>query len=198
MLKMRWMQSEFKLLAAMLAFFACSFPARAQQGAPPSEAKQAVDPWAPVKLLAGSWEGAIDGKLGRGKGVRRYEFILNGRYLLSRHISVRLPQEKSPQGDQHEELGVFSFDSQRKMLVYREFMNEGVVVRSPCKVEGMQVVCTSEAVESGSGIRARLTLQIQDRYRFTEKYEIAWPGQEELELYFTNHWTRAPLPKDWD
>ncbi|HSR68237.1 MAG TPA: hypothetical protein VLU25_09870 [Acidobacteriota bacterium] len=162
-----------------------------------AEPKGQADPWGPLKLLVGTWEGEISGKLGTGKGLRRYRFILGDRFLESRHVSVRLPQEKSPEGDQHEELGVFSYDSQQKRLVYREFMKEGVVVRSACEVDGMKVVCTSEAVESGPGIRARLTLEISDAYRFTEIYHLGWPGRE-LEHYFTNRWTRTVRPHDWD
>jgi len=181
------------VLTAVLALLVPGGPVPAQVGATPREP---ADPWAQLKQLVGTWEGEIDGKLGKGKGVRRYELILGDRFLLCRHRSVRLPQEKSREGDQHEELGVFSFDSERKTIVYREFMIEGVVVRSPCETEGTKVVCTSEAVESGPGIRARLTLEIADRYRFTEVYELAWPGRD-LEHYFTNRWTRSPSPYDW-
>jgi hypothetical protein len=49
----------------------------------------------------------------------------------------------------------------------------------------------SEQVESGSGIRARLTVDIQHRNAFEELYELAFPG-EELQVYFRNHWTRVP------
>jgi hypothetical protein len=181
-------------LLAVLALLALGISAPAEEVAEPSAP---ADPWEVLRLLVGTWQGEIDGKLGTGKGVRRYELIMGDRYLLSRHVSVRLPQEKSPKGDQHEELGVFSFDRERKTLVYREFMQEGVVVRSPCEVEGTRVVCVSEAVESGPGIRARLTLEITDRYRFTEVYELGWPGKE-LELYFTNEWTRTPELPDWN
>lgn len=196
MFKKRWILPRLDVLAVTL-IVCCEIAVPIQQVDPSSQAKEASDPWAPLRLLVGAWEGAIDGKLGKGRGLRRYEFINKGSFLLCRHLSVRLPQEKSPDGDQHEELGVFSFDSQRKLLVYREFLSEGVVVQSPCEVDGMRIVCTSETVESGPGIRARLTLEIKDRYRFTEKYELAWPGQKELEHYFTNHWIRAPRPQGW-
>jgi hypothetical protein len=96
---------------------------------PPGE----TDPWASLRMLVGSWEGAIDGKLGTGTGLRRYEFIVGGKFLMVSHSSVRLPQEKSPQGDQHEELGVFSFDRERQTLVFRSFMIEGVVSRYLCE-----------------------------------------------------------------
>ena len=175
------------LWLAVVAVLAAGSPAGAQQDPPDGE----TDPWAPLRLLVGSWEGAIDGKLGTGKGLRRYDFIVGGKYLMSRHTSVRMPQEKSPGGDQHENLGVFSFDRERKTLVYRQFMIEDVVIRYACDAVSKKLVCTSEAVESGPGIRARLTLEIPDRYRFVETYEIGWPGKE-LELYFTNTWTRTP------
>lgn len=144
-----------------------------------------------MRLLVGSWEGAIDGKLGTGKALRRYEFIIGGKYLMIRHSSVRMPQEQSPRGDQHESMGMFSFDSERNTPVFRQFMIEDVVIRYTCDAMANKLVCTSEAVESGPGIRARLTLEIRDRYRFVEAYEIGWPGKE-LELYFTNTWTRTP------
>jgi hypothetical protein len=67
------------------------------------------------------------------------------------------------------------------------------VVRSPCQVEASKVVCVSEAVENGTGIRARLTLEITDRYRFSENYELGFPNRE-LEHYFSSRWTRSPVP----
>ena len=189
-MKIRVYPGHAAWLAVVLTAWTCTAPAE--------QADEPDDVFGPLRLLEGAWEGAIDGKLGTGTGVRRYEFIMHGKFLMSRHISVRLPQEASPEGDEHEELGVFSYDSERKSLVLREFMGEGVVVRSPCTVDGMEIVCVSEAVESGPGIRARLTLTITDQYRFTERYEIAWSGDQELEHYFTNSWTRAARPHGWD
>jgi hypothetical protein len=110
----------------------------------------ADDPWGPLRHLEGRWEGAIEGRLGTGKGVRSYEFVLDGLFLLYRHASVRLPQEKSPEGDHHRELGVFSYDSQGKSIMLREFMSEGVVLLSRCEVTKNRIVCVSEHVESGA------------------------------------------------
>ncbi|MFQ5349506.1 MAG: hypothetical protein ACE5EG_03565 [Thermoanaerobaculia bacterium] len=170
---------------------------RAEEPETATEPTTEADPWGPLRLLEGTWRGEIDGKLGTGEGVRHYELLMRDQYLLRRHVSVRLPQEKSPKGDQHEELGVYSFDRERGTIVLREFLIEGVVVRSTCEVGGMTVVCASDAVESGPGIRSRMTLEIQDRYRFTERYELGFPGQE-LEIYFTNRWTRSPELAAWD
>ena len=159
--------------------------------APGPAAPKDADPWAPLRPLVGTWRGAVDGKLGTGEGLRRYEFIVGGKYLMSRHSSVRLPQEKSPEGDQHEEIGVFSFDRERQVIVFRAFMIEGFVNRYTCEAQPGKLVCLSEAVESGPGTRARLVFELGDRYRFVEHCDIGWPGRD-LERYFTIQWTRAP------
>lgn len=151
----------------------------------------AADPWGPLRLLEGTWEGEIDGRLGQGRGLRRYERAVGGQYLVMRQTSVRLPQEKSPQGDHHREMAVFSHDRVRERIVLREFFVEGYVVRSLCEVAPGRVVCASEDVESGPGMRSRLTLEIADAFGFEEVFELASPG-EELRVYFTNRWRRIP------
>ena len=166
------------------------------QGEPGSEDPVVEpDPWEPFRLLEGTWEGAIDGRLGQGTGKRRYEFVLDGIYLLSRHASVRLPQEKSPRGDLHRELAIYSLDRERNIIVLRQFVVEGWVLRYRCVVEPDRFVCTTENVESGTGLRARLTVQISNRYQFDEIFELASSGKE-FEVYFTNRWTRTPDMSD--
>ena len=150
-----------------------------------------ADLWAPFRLLAGTWEGRIDGKLGTGRGVRRYEFALDDLYLVVRHASVRLPQEKSPAGDYHRELAVYSHDRERDVIVLRDFKIEGYVLVYACEVEPKRFVCTTEHVESGPGWKARLSVEVEDRYRMKETFELAPPGRD-LEVYFTNAWTRVP------
>jgi hypothetical protein len=189
--------AAFRLVALGIFAVALVCPVSAQQAKSEAAGDSPADPWAPLRLLEGTWEGAIDGRLGQGHGVRRYEWLFDGLYLASRHTSVRLPQEKSPQGDHHRELAVYSFDREREAIVLRAFMVEGYVLRYRCEVETMSFVCTTEEVESGAGMRGRLTVTITDRYRFEERFELASPGQD-LQLYFTNRWTRVPDLADWD
>ena len=186
---LRW---RVGLLVVVLACCCVGSARQLQSQEGPAEEQVAeVDPWAPLRLLEGTWEGSIDGRLGQGTGRRHYQFILAGKFLLVRHSSVRLPQEKSPRGDDHRELGVFSFDSERATIVFRQFLVEGFVARYTCDMEPKRFVCTSESVESGDGLRARETVEIEDRYRFVETFELASPG-EELEVFFTNRWARVP------
>ena len=145
------------LLAVVLLLV--RLPLAAQQSA----AK--TDPWALFRILEGTWEGAIDGILGQGVGERRYEWVMDDHYLIQHHSSVRQPQEKSPRGDHHREIAIYSIDSEREMIVERVFNVEGFVVQAPCTVNEMRIVCESESIESGTGMKARKTLEIESPYR---------------------------------
>ncbi len=54
------------------------------------------------------------------------------------------------------------------------------------------MICVTEHVQGGSGMRARLTLEFHSPYHFDEVFELASPGKE-LVVLFTNKWTRRPL-----
>jgi hypothetical protein len=155
----------------------------------------ADDPWVAHRLLPGTWEAEIDGRLGQGTGSRRYEFIFDDQFLVGRHASVRLPQELSPDGDYHRELSVYSFDSNRDTIVLRQFIVEGYVLQFTCKTEPQKFVCETEHIENGPNMAARMTVEFESPYRFTENFELANPG-EELQLYFTITWTRVPSLED--
>ena len=57
-------------------------------------------------------------------------------------------------------------------------------------MEPKRFVCNTESVEGGTGMQARVTIEIADGYRFEETFELASPGQE-LKVFFTNSWTRS-------
>ena len=120
--------------------------------------------------------------------------MLDQQFLVSRHASVRLPQEESPAGDHHRELGVFSFDQQRSAIVYRQFVVEGYVNRYTCALHGGGLhgfTCVTEAVENGPELRARWTVTAENEFVFDEEFELAEPG-EDFTLLFTNRWVRRP------
>ena len=183
---MKW--SSFALGVLLIGLLSAGTLAQAQQ--PQTQ----NDPLAALRFLVGEWEGAIAGTLGEGSGIRVYESILDDKYLLLRHSSVRLPQPASPRGDRHREVGIFSYDSERDTVVYRQFVVEGFVIRYTCAPLGgdaLGLVCVSESVESGAGMRARVTIEARNSFEFSETFDLAEVGQE-LQTLFTNRWLRRP------
>ena len=157
------------------------------------EAPAQEDPWQLLRTLEGTWAASISGRLGTGEGIRAYEFIMDRRFLQLTHESVRLPQPQSPSGDHHRELGVFSYDTTRGTIVYRQFIVEGFVLRYACEADETErrLVCLSESVENGEGLRARETIELTSDHTFEETFELADPG-EDFKVLFTNHWRRKP------
>lgn len=147
--------------------------------------------WADYRLLAGTWEGRMDDRFGRGSAKRNYKFIFDDMFLVGWHTSVRQPQELSPDGDFHRELSIFSFDDERDSVVLRQFLIEGFVLQFVCESKRMRLTCVSEHVENGAEIRARLTIEFENRYKFSELFELA-SGGEELRPFTAITFMRMP------
>ena len=144
--------------------------------------KAPPDAWKQLEYFVGSWEGTGDGNSGTSTVERHYEFILGGKYLHGRTTSVFPPQEKNPKGETHEDWEFFSFDKSRKIPVIRQFNVEGFVNRyalEEISADGKTMVFTTEHVENGPpGLRARTTYKIVSDDKFTEVFELAFPGAD--------------------
>ena len=146
---------------------------------------QRPDPLAPLEFLVGRWTGRSEGKPGEGTGEREYARVLGSRFIHARNTATYPPQAKNPKGEQHEDMGFFSFDSARKKLVYRQFHVEGFVnqyVADPPSKPGV-IVFTTEAIENiPPGWRARETYTLLASGELEEVFELAEPGKE-FEVY---------------
>src|SRR6186997_1509857 len=143
------------------------------------------DRFAPLRFLAGTWRGDQTGQPGRGSAERTYQFILDDRLLQDTNTSTYPPREKSKNGEVHHHLSMISYDTARKLFVFRQFHTEGFVntyVQQP-STDDEAIVFVSEAIENiPAGYRARETYTILSRDEFTERFEIAAPGKD-FELY---------------
>ncbi len=154
----------------------------------------ASDPLAPVRFLLGEWTGTAAGQAGEGTLTRRYEFVLNQRFIHETSTSTYPPQERNPNGEVHEHLGLLSYDNARKLIVLRQFHVEGFVnqyVFSPASATATRVVFESEIFENFSNEwRARETYEILGTDEFIEIFELAPPGKP-FEVYSRNHLRRV-------
>ena len=150
-------------------------PAGAQQSA------SQPDRFAALRFLAGTWRGEQAGQPGRGTAERTYEFILNNRFLQETNRSTYPPQEKNKNGEVHHHMSMISYDTARKLFVFRQFHTEGFVntyVQQPTADE-KTIVFVSESIENiPAGYRARETYSILSPDEFIERFEIADPGKD--------------------
>jgi hypothetical protein len=140
------------------------------------------DPWQPLRVLVGSWEGDARGEPGSGKNAREYRFTLNDRFI---HLTSRTtypPQEKNPKGEVHEDVGFISYDKTAKKLVMRQFHVEGFVnhyVLESVSQDGRTIVFVTVAIENiPAGWRGRETYQISNDDEFVETFALAEPGKD--------------------
>jgi hypothetical protein len=139
------------------------------------------DPWAAIRPFEGRWAGTATGEPGNGTSERTYRFILNGRFLQAETTAVYPPQEKNPKGETHRDIGYFSVDRARGLLVLRQFHVEGFVNTYAedlaAGIDGLRMV--SETIENiPPGFRARETYRFTGADEVIETFEIAEPGQD--------------------
>jgi hypothetical protein len=168
-------------LVGLLLCASLSSPSWAQTPAPSDPPKKA-DPWQPVRMLLGSWEGDASGEPGSGKSAREYRLTLNDQFIQVDNTSTYPPQEKNPKGEVHRDVGFISYDKAARKLVLRQFHGEGFVnhyVLDSVSEDGRTIVFTTVGIENiPSGWRGRETYRLVSDTEFVETFALAPPGQE--------------------
>jgi hypothetical protein len=167
-------------------------PALPSGAATTTAPRPASDALAVLTKLEGEWRGTGEGEPGSAAVERSYRWILGGRYLEVRNRSTYAPQPKNPRGEQHEDLGLVSYDKGRKKLVFRQFHVEGFVNHYVLESEAPDAfVFVSEAIENiPPGFRARETLRFLGDGQLEETFEIAAPSKD-FEVYSKTKLTRS-------
>lgn len=142
------------------------------------------DPWASIRFMAGDWDGASDGEPGKGRVKRSYRFVLNDKFLHEQNVSTYPPQPKNEKGEVHHHESFFSYDRARRILVLRQFHQEGFVNQFVMMASGPEakgLVFESEALENvPKGWKARESYEILSADEFIETFEIASTGAYEV------------------
>lgn len=173
------MKSKFFLCA----LFQCMIAAgSAAFGADAPTAAAKPDPWQPLRVLLGKWEGEVKGEPGTGRAEREYAFTLNNRFIHVVNKSIYPPQEQNKKGETHEDVGYLSYDKAAKKLVLRQFHVEGFVshyVVDSISDDGRTLVFLTTAIENiGPGWRGRETYRIISDDEFVETFALAEPGKD--------------------
>lgn len=159
--------------------------------APSPAPTETSDPWAPIRVMEGEWEGESEGEPGKGTVKRVYTFVLNKKFLNETNVSTYPPQLKNPKGEVHHHWSFFSYDRARKTLVLRQFHQEGFVnhFAMVAQTTPNTIVFESEALENiPKGWKARESYEIVSPDEFVETFEIASTGA--YEVYSRNRFKR--------
>jgi hypothetical protein len=150
--------------------------------------------WTRFNYFIGAWEGSGEGKGGISWVERKYEFILNSKFMFVRSKSTYDPQEKNPKGEVHEEWGFISYDRARETFIFRQFHIEGFVnqyVLNELAEDSQTIGFITEGIENiPPGWLARETYRILSPNEFVEVFELAGPGKG-FEVYSENRFQRV-------
>ena len=150
--------------------------------------------WTVFNYFIGSWQGSGQGKAGDSRVERKYEFVLNSKFISVRNKSTYDPQEKNPKGEVHEDWGLISYDKARETYIFRQFHVEGFVnqyILDKLAEDSQTISFVTESIENiPPGWKARETYHILSPDEFVEVFELAPPGKE-FELYTENRFQRV-------
>jgi hypothetical protein len=181
------------LLAVFLNFALATPNVDATNQAPAGKQSDKPDPFKPLRVFIGKWEGDSKGQPGMGKMEREYSFVLKDRFIQISNKAVYAPQEKNPKGEIHEDLGFFGYDKAQKTFSFRQFHVEGFVVQyslESLSEDGRTLVFKSTSIENISpGWVARETYRFLSNDEFIETFALAGPGKE-FETYSEAHFRR--------
>ena len=152
------------------------------------------DPWAVLRAFEGKWEGPTTGKPGKGSTSREYKFEMNARFLSQRDKSVYQPQDPAAKPVVHEDLGVFSYDTNQKKIVWRQFHSEGFVneyTLESVSADGKAIEFVTTKIENlPSGFRAKKVYRILSGDEIAETFLLAPPGKDFV-VYTVAHLKRV-------
>ena len=141
-------------------------------------------------FLIGRWEGTGSG-FGNEKSKIQSEFqlIMNGKYIKITNNAEFEPTESKPEGDNHIDWGIVSFDEKRNKVIFRQFNIEGYVnqyVLNDSLSNESRLIFDTEVIENFiEGGSARWIIIKINEDEIKTVFDVAFPGKEFV-CYGTN------------
>jgi hypothetical protein len=156
-----------------------------------SEGSNLVEGLKPLEKLIGTWDGSGKGPEGPSAVSRKYEVILKGHFIEMTNRALFNPARKNPSSP-HEDLGIFSYDRDKKKIIFRHFVSEGFMNQYIVTVskDGRIITMETESIEN-------LAVEHSTRYEiiftglngFSEKFYVSSSGKKQ-QCLITNEFER--------
>ena len=152
------------------------------------------DSWVPIRVFEGRWEGTITGQPGKQFSSREYRFELGGKFLSQRDKSVYEPRPGDTGRKTREDFGYFSYDTNLKKIVWRQFHSEGFVneyTLDSVSADGKSFEFVTVRIENlAPGWRAKKSYRVLSSDEIEEAFSLAPPGKE-FDVYTVGHLKRV-------
>lgn len=145
-------------------------------GAPPAEERK--DVWEDFRPLLGKWAGEGTGFGTVSDVTHEWDVILGGKFLRLQSRSVSRGESG---GEDHEDVGYLSRDSDRNVFVFRQFLSEGFVNTFDVVVEStkpLAVAFNYREAESAGGMKVRMKLDFKGGNEYEMVLDLAPPGKD--------------------
>jgi hypothetical protein len=145
-------------------------------------------------FLIGNWQGVETGVSGDGIGYRTYSYELGENYIMEKNQSTFPKTDKNPKGEVHKDIGIFSYNSNKKEIIYRSFNIENFtnifVLNDSLSNETKFVFITREIENNPGNWKARVIIEKISDAEFKEFFDIAMDG-ENFKSFLQNHWYKV-------
>ena len=148
----------------------------------------------PVSHLIGKWRGVGRGRWGDSSAETEFAWTLDKHFIQGRGRSVYPRQEKNPDGEIHDYISIYSYDTHSGTIVMRELDNEGFAITyylDKSSSKGNEWVFVAGQLENVPvGWKARLTLIFKAENEYHERFELDTNGKGYRE-YLTTQYLRV-------
>lgn len=136
-----------------------------------------------LNYLFGDWSGAGSG-FGNEKSKieSSFQLIMEGKYIEVINESRFEPTDKKPNGEYHIDKGFISYDKIRKLIVFRQFNNEGFInqyILNDSISNDSLLVFETEIIENFvPGGNARWTIKKIDENKIETTFDVSFPNSD--------------------
>lgn len=153
-----------------------------------------VDPWVPLRFLAGNWTGSTLTQPVAGTSERTYSFVLADAFMQERTRTMYEPRQRNGPRETEEKWSLFGFDRSRGLLTARRYHQDGYVITYFLDASAStptRLVFQSESLANfAPNWRAREIYEIVSEDEFIETFEVAEVGKD-YEVHSQTRFTRV-------